>query len=215
MSTALIAGASGLVGNQLMNHLLKSREYSQIISIGRRKLDLVNSKITQHIIDFEELDTLDIKADVVFCCLGTTIKKAGSKEAFRKVDFLYPKLLAEYALKKGARAFYIITAMGADSKSSIFYNQVKGEIENELKQIPFEQLGIYRPSLLLGERVEQRLAEGIGQSVMRALGFLFVGSLKNYKAITGDKVAEFMLSQSLKSRKGAFVHLSGEMQAQN
>ena len=102
--------------------------------------------------------------------------------------------------------------MGADSKSSIFYNSVKGEIEDELKNSAIDQVEIYRPSLLLGNREESRVMEGISQKLMKATSFLFVGRLKNYKAICADKVAKFMLKQSLEVKKGLFVHLSGKMQ---
>ncbi len=212
MSVALIAGASGLVGGRLLNLLLDTEDYTKIVSIGRRKLKIIHPRLEQYISDFEKLDELDIKPDVVFCCLGTTIKKAGSKEAFKKVDFEYPKLLANYSLIKGANAFHIITAMGANSNSSIFYNKVKGEIEDELKSLAFRQMHIYQPSLLLGERQEKRLAEGISQSITKGLGFLFVGPLKNYKAIAGEKVAKSMYDKSIEHTEGVFVHLSGEMQ---
>ena len=144
--------------------------------------------------------------------MGTTIKKAGSKEAFKRVDFEFPKLLAQYAALNGAKSFHIITAMGADSNSSIFYNSVKGEIEDELESSSISQIEIYRPSLLLGERAEQRLMEGVGQALMKMVGFLFIGKLRNYKAIYGEKVASFMIQKSLKMSKGLTVHLSGEMQ---
>ena len=203
---------SGLVGNSLIKSLIQSKNYTKIISLGRRKVDFEVPKLIQYVIDFEQLDELDIKADTVFCCLGTTIKKAGSKETFRKVDFDYPKMLASYALKIGVKSYHIITAMGAGSNSKFFYNRVKGEIEDELRNLEFEQLHIYRPSLLLGQRQEQRTAEGIGQAVMKVLSILFVGPLKNYKAIKAEKVAWYMLHQSLISKKGSFIHLSGAMQ---
>ncbi|MCF6360276.1 MAG: oxidoreductase [Cyclobacteriaceae bacterium] len=212
MSVALIAGASGLVGSKLLSLLLENEEYKKVISIGRRKLELTHSKLEQYSVDFEHLGALDIEANVVFCCLGTTIKNAGSKEAFRKVDFDYPKMLANYGLKIGASSFHIITAMGADSNSNIFYNKVKGEIENKLKELAFEQLHIYRPSLLLGKRQETRVMEGVGQAVMKALSFLFIGSLSNYKAISANQVAKFLLGKSLLDDNGTFIYLSGEMQ---
>jgi len=212
MSVALIAGASGLVGGKLLILLLENEACDRVISIGRRKLELTHLKLEQHIIAFEKLDKLNAKADVVFCCLGTTIKKAGSKEAFRKVDFEYPKMLANYGLKIGANSFHIITSMGANSRSSIFYNRVKGEIEGKLKGLAFNKLHIYRPSLLLGERKEVRRIEGFGQSIMKGLGFLFIGTLKNYKAISGEQVAKFITDKSFSKTSGSFVYLSGEMQ---
>ena len=212
MRTALIAGASGLVGSSLLKLLLADEEYQKIISIGRRTLDIEHPKLEQHVISFEKLDDLKITIDAVFCCLGTTIKKAGSKDAFRKVDFEFPLLLEQFASKNGAKSFHIITAMGADSKSSVFYNSVKGEIEDELTSSTIDQVEIYRPSLLLGDRGESRIMEALGQKFMKAASFLFVGGLKNYKAIPVENVANFMLKQSLIARKGISVHLSGKMQ---
>ncbi len=211
MSVALIAGASGLVGGKLLRLLLENKKYQQVISIGRRKIEITHPKLKQYIMDFEGLDDFDIKVDVIFCCLGTTIKKAGSKEAFRKVDFDYPKMLANYGLKIGANSFHIITAMGANSNSSIFYNKVKGEIEEYLGHSSFEQLHIYRPSLLLGQRAETRTMEGVSQVIMKRLGFLFIGILKNYRAISANRVAKFMIGKSFSKTSGLFVYLSGEM----
>lgn len=212
MKTALIAGASGLVGSNLLKLLLSSNEYQKVISVGRRNVEMEDPKLEQYIVPFEDLRNLDFQIDVVFCCLGTTIKKAGTKEAFRRVDFEFPKLLAQYSLSKGAQAFHIVTAMGADSNSSIFYNSVKGEIEDVLKSTLLPQIEIYRPSLLLGERSEQRFMEGVGQVLMKLTGFLFIGKLRNYKAIDASAVARYMYQQSLKISKGLTAHLSGEMQ---
>ncbi len=212
MSVALIAGASGLVGGKLLKLLLAEEKYSKVISIGRRKLEMVNPKLDQRIIDFSTLDLLEVKADIIFCCLGTTIKKAGSKEAFKKVDLEYPQLLAKYGLQIGAKSFHIITAMGANANANIFYNKVKGQVEDKLKAMPFDELHIYRPSLLLGNRKENRAAEKMSQALMKFTGFLFIGLLKNYKAISGDDVARFMIAKSLLKMKGTNIYLSGEMQ---
>ncbi len=212
MSIALIAGASGLVGGKLLALLLVEKKYTKVISIGRRELDISHPKLDQYIIDFNNLEALKEKSDTIFCCLGTTIKKAGSKNAFRKVDFEYPLLLAKYGLQVGAKAFHIITAMGANAKAKIFYNKVKGQVEDESKQLKFEELHIYRPSLLLGNRKENRNVEKISQALMQFAGFLFIGFLKNYKAISANSVAQFMLAKAQVKIEGSKVYLSGEMQ---
>ncbi len=212
MSVVLLAGASGLVGSKLLVLLLESDKCQRVISIGRRKLEVIHPKLEQLIVNFEHLDNLDIKTDSIFCCLGTTIKKAGSKEAFRKVDFSYPKIIANYGLKIGANSFHIITAMGANSSSKFFYNKIKGEIEEYLDGLSFKQLHIYRPSLLLGQRPETRTMERVSQIIMKRLGFLFIGILKNYRAISANRVAKFMVGKSFSKTNGSFVYLSGEMQ---
>lgn len=212
MSVALIAGATGLVGNNLLHLLLASKEYSKVISIGRRKVKIEHTKLEQYIVDFNNLEEVNIKTDCVFCCLGTTIKKAGSQEAFKKVDFEYPKSLAKHSWEKGANSFHLISSMGANANSSIFYNKIKGEIEKEIINQSFKQAHIYRPSMLLGERKERRIIEAISLSLLKALRFLFVGLLKNYKVIKAERVAEFMLQSSLSKDDGVFVHSSGEMQ---
>lgn len=212
MSSVLIAGSTGLVGGHLLLALLANDTYDKIISIGRRKVEIQHPKLEQHIVDFNELEKISIEADIVFCCLGTTINKAGSKEEFRKVDFDFPKLLASYSLKSGAKAFHLISSMGANENSSIFYNKTKGEIENKIMNMSFNQLHMYRPSMLSGKRSEKRILEAIGLTVFKALRFLFIGPLKNYKVIEAEKVANFMVESSLIKKDGTFMHLSGNMQ---
>lgn len=212
MSVALIAGASGLVGNHLLHLLLKNDYFTQVVSVGRRKLPVTHSKLFQHIVDFENLAEESLKADHVFCCLGTTIKKAGSQEAFRKVDFTYPLELAKYGLGHGAKSFHVVTAMGAKADSKIFYSRIKGEVEEAIKALPFEQIHICRPTILLGERNESRVAEKVAQVVTKTLGFLFIGFLKKFKGIEAKQVAIFINEISLTDQKGIFVHSAREMQ---
>jgi len=212
LNTALIAGASGLIGSQLLQLLLSNNTFTNVVSVGRRKLPFEHSKLKQYIVDFDKLEELNVEVDAVFCCLGTTINKAGSKEAFKKVDYHFPLALANYAFEKGAKSFHIVTAMGANAQSGIFYNKVKGLVEDDLVKVEINQIHIYRPSLLLGNRAEKRVMERFGQLIMNALGFLFIGLLKNYKAIEANKVALFMLQSSTSDNNGCFVHSSGEMQ---
>jgi uncharacterized protein YbjT (DUF2867 family) len=161
-----------------------------------------------------DLDTLtehhdQLKADDVFCCLGTTIKQAGSQAAFRKVDYDYPLELAKLTKNQGASQFLIITALGSDAKSGIFYNQVKGEVEQAIDAVGFDSYHIFRPSLLLGERTEKRAGEGAATVVYKALGFMI--PLK-YKAIDSAKVAKAMLHFAKQNSKGKFIHESRELQ---
>ena len=212
MKTAVIAGHSGLIGRQLLDLLLADDYYTKVISLGRKSLDIENHKLVQKIIDFNEISFDAEHVDDVFCCLGTTIKKAGTKEKFRLVDFQFPINMANSCHQKGANSFSLISAMGADENSSIFYNKVKGEVEKAITNIGFPSVEIYRPSLLLGDRNESRAGEDFGKILMKALGFLFVGSLKNYKGIDSLKVARAMISYAKEQETGNHIHFSGELQ---
>lgn len=176
---ALIAGATGLVGSALLERLLNDDQYSKVISLQRGQALLTHPKLITMQTDFTNLDAL-ILPDVtdVFCCLGTTIKKAGSKEQFRKVDYEFPLALAQCGAKAHARHFLIVTAMGANASSSFFYNRVKGEVEQQLaafNSIPV--ISVLRPSLLLGKRVEKRTAESFGIVLAEGINTVFKTSL--------------------------------------
>ena len=167
--TALIVGATGLIGQHLTTTLLDSNEYSQVFVLVRRLLPLEHPKLAQVVVNFDALTAADIAGDDVFCCLGTTMKVAGSREAFEKVDYHYPLEVATFAQANGAKQFGIVTAMGADASSMIYYNRIKGHVETSLREVGFETLLIFRPSILLGERGEVRLGERIGKIFMRLL----------------------------------------------
>lgn len=213
--TAIISGASGLVGNNLLNLLLNSKKYEKVFCLVRKPLALNHKKLEQIIFDYNNSNEyLKLpKVDDVFCCLGTTIKKAGSQEAFKKVDFEYPLHLAKTTFNAGAKSFHVVTALGSNSKSNIFYNKVKGELEDALKNIKFEQLSIYRPSLLLGDRKENRLGEKLGAVFMKSFGFLMQGTLKKYKAIQAKDVAKAMLYVAVNDISKLKIILSDEIQA--
>lgn len=206
---AIVVGSTGLIGSELLKILEKDQSFTKITALVRKKTASVGTKVIEVEVDFGSLPAdLFEKQDVVFCCLGTTIKKAGSKEAFRKVDYEYPLLTAKIAKEKGVEQFAIVTAMGANPQSKIFYNNVKGDIENALKNINFESLGIFRPSMLLGDRAEVRTGERIGQAVMKLLSWAIP---KNYKAIQAQSVAIAMMNFAKKNQKGNFIIENGEM----
>lgn len=211
---AVIAGASGLIGNELVHLLLKQDSYKEVIILVRKKIDFTHPKLTQLVIDYDHpgADFQNLEADVCFCTLGTTMKKAGSKEAFLKVDYTYPLMLANHCKEKAFDQFHIVTAMGANETSSIFYNQVKGKIENDIQKLALNKLFIYRPSMLLGERSEFRMGEKIGQILMISLSFLFMGPLKKYQAIKGKTVAQSMINNSLKSNQKLNILESDQIQ---
>ena len=209
MKTALIAGATGLVGDFLLKELLEEEHYSKIIVLVRQPVEKVHPRLEQVVFDFENPDTSVIKADDVYCCLGTTIKKAGSKEAFRKVDYHYPLQLAQAAFDSGCKRFAVVTAVGSSEKSSFFYSRVKGELERELKKIPFQGLYIFRPSMLLGPRKEFRFGEEAGKLFMKALGFLFPD---NMKGVHVSRVARAMFYHVFQQQDGIHVIESAQIQ---
>lgn len=202
----LIAGATGLVGEHVLKYLLSNEFFEKVYSAGRREVPFEHEKLEQIIVNFDdEIDELP-ECDHIYCCLGTTMAKAGSKDAFKKVDYTYPLKLGKKAKADGS-GYSIISALGADAESSFFYNKVKGEIENDLASLELNQLIIHRPSLLLGDRNDNRFGETIGKWMSKIFWFLFFGPLKKYKPIKAKKVAASMVTESLKEhdKKVIFV----------
>jgi uncharacterized protein YbjT (DUF2867 family) len=214
MKTALIIGSTGLIGSQLLNILLESAAYDKVIAFVKRDTGKTHAKLTQHIIDFDKPESYQnlVVGDDFFCTIGTTIKKAGSKEAFRKVDFGYPQQFAAFALKNDLKQFLIITSLGADKAAGNFYLKTKGEIEDYLKQSSFASVSIVRPSLLLGDRKEFRLGEKIGAFFMKTFSFVFSGRLKKYKPIESETVAKALFKIAQKNKKGFSTYESNEVQ---
>lgn len=215
MATALIAGASGLVGGHLLRELLRVDEYDRVIAVGRRPLDVVDPKLSQVVTDFTALDrvTPDLKADDAFCCLGTTRRQAGSAEAFRAVDHGAVLAFAWAAQRAGARRFFLVSAMGADPASRIFYNRVKGETEEALRVLRFATLGLLRPGLLLGTRATPRLGERVAAAIFWLVDPLLVGRLAKYRPIEAEVVARAMLRCSFGTgARGVLVFESDEIQ---
>lgn len=213
---ALLAGATGLIGNEVLHLLLNDESYSNVIVITRKPLPISHPKAKNIVIDFDKLHELKLhiqNVDDVFCCLGTTMAIAGSKGAFYKVDFTYCYELAKVSLQMNAKQFLIISAMGSNIKSSIYYNRVKGEIENKLKELPFESLKILQPSMLLGNRKERRPGELGAKRLFKVLAFIFVGSLKKYKAIEASDVAKAMVSIAKMNSKGVETFQSDKLQS--
>ncbi|MCA1029635.1 oxidoreductase [Bacillus timonensis] len=194
--TALVIGATGLIGQHVVTYLLESPEYEKVTVWVRRPVPWTDSKLDVKVIDFEKMEEELFDFNDVFCCLGTTIKKAKSKETFKKVDLEYPLQVAKLAKESGSQQFLVVSAMGASASSKIFYNQVKGQLEEGLKKIEIPHLLIFRPSLLLGEREEFRFGEKVGEVFAKTLGFLMVGGLKKYRAIEGKQVAYAMVKKA-------------------
>jgi len=235
MNIALISGTSGLIGMQLLHQLLQGNSYDYVLSVGRRKLSLKHGKLVQIDGDLSNLtswkwedlvkaqslggeynrviDAISEKSAEIhaFSSLGTTIKVAGSKEKFRAIDHDLVIEFARWAKKIGASKFLYVSALGADSTSSVFYNKVKGETENDLKSIQFEYLGLFRPSLLLGNRSEFRMGELVATVLMKPLVWLKIA--KNIRPIYDYQVAKAMVKKALSTSSDSVeIVLSGQMQ---
>jgi uncharacterized protein YbjT (DUF2867 family) len=204
---AWIAGATGLVGRALVAELSGRIASGTVTALVRRSEGRKVSHVEERIVDFDRLEheLSGLAATHALCCLGTTIAKAGSQEAFRRVDFDYPLAFARAARAAGVRKFLIVTALGADPKSSVFYNRVKGEIEQALARLELPELHVFRPSLLLGEREERRPAERLAMALAKPVGALLFGPLKKYRAVDGSAVARAMASVALDERSAPGV----------
>lgn len=205
--TVILAGATGLVGRELLKKLLADPTVACVHSLGRRRPQIEHPKLTAHIVDFAALPALPA-ADELYLALGTTIKVAGSQAAFRAIDHDANLAVAKAALAAGVRRVGVVSAMGADARSKVFYSRVKGELENALASLPFEGLVIVRPSLLVGHREElgqpTRPGEAWGIAISKALGFLIPA---NYKPVAAGDVADALLSNTPSAKKK--VVLSG------
>lgn len=206
--TALVAGATGLVGAALLRRLLGHPEYAEIRAIGRRPPALQAANIRFVASDFANLGELapQLGADHVYCCLGTTLKAAGSRGAFEKVDYHMVVDLARAALASGAKRFVVVSAVGASEKSPAFYSRVKGRMEKDVMALPFEAVHVVQPSLLLGERAENRPGERIAQKASPLLSAVLRGPLAKYAPIRGDDVAAAMVALALRGAPGAHRH---------
>ena len=208
--TVLLAGATGLVGKEILKGLLADSSVAAIHVLGRRALEAPAAKVVSHVVDFRSLPALP-RADEVFLALGTTIKVAGSREAFRAVDFDANLAVARATLAAGARRAGLVSAMGASPQSGIFYSRVKGELEDALAALPFEGLVIARPSVLAGDRASlgqpERRGEKIALALSRLLGPLFPA---NYRAVPAAAVARSLLTR-VPTARGREVVLSGVM----
>jgi uncharacterized protein YbjT (DUF2867 family) len=204
-----IVGATGLVGNECLRLLLEHPDYDRVVALTRRPLAPTagaSSKLQAHVIDFDRLASYGtlLAVDQILCALGTTIKKAGSQPAFRKVDFEYPYEIAQLGYAKGARHFLLVSALGANAKSSVFYNRVKGELEEAVLALPYRSHTIIRPSLLVGERAETRLGEVIGAK----LGFLVP---TKYKPVRATDVARALVAAAVEEKPGTRIIESGDI----
>jgi uncharacterized protein YbjT (DUF2867 family) len=212
--TALLIGATGLIGSELLKTLLNCKEYTKVIVLGRKSLVIDHLKLEEKIIDFNQLHSLriDSQIDDVFSCLGTTIKKAKTQQAMRKIDVEIPLQVAKLTKALGAKHFLFVSALNANSQSAIFYSRMKGELEDEVKTIGFPSVSIFRPSLLLGKRQEFRLGEKLAEIFFYVFPFIFAGPLKKYKAIKAQTIAAAMLNAAQLHYAGVYVYPSDHIE---
>jgi uncharacterized protein YbjT (DUF2867 family) len=212
--TALLLGATGLVGGHVLDLLLDDPACTRVTVLGRRPVAKMHSKLDQRTADLGRLQDHEISfmVDHVFCCLGTTIAQAGTQEAFRRVDYDYVVDAARMAAQHGGRRYLVVTAAGANAKSRIFYNRVKGEAEDAIRALPLDAAVILRPSLLLGERAGTRTGESIAQRVMPALDWMLVGPMRRYRSIQASTVARAMVRLAKERPRGVRVVESDEIQ---
>lgn len=213
-NNAVVFGATGLVGGELINDLLKQNDFNKIIAIVRRDLPVSHPKFEIcRLDDYSHLLKLREKLDAAayFCCIGTTIKIAGSQEAFRKVDLEIPQQIAHLAESLSIPALVIISSIGADPASSNFYLRTKGEMEKTVREIYSGNLKFVRPSLLMGNRKEFRFAEKTSAVFMKAFGWLFAGPLRKYRGIYARDVARAMIKIS-RLPKDKVIFESDELQ---
>ena len=189
--TAIILGATGLTGNILLNNLLSDPSYEKVILFSRSKANVASPKIEEHIIDLFELDKhgKSFVGDVVFCCIGTTKSKTPDKEIYRKIDYGIPVAAAKLARQNNIKNFIVISAIGADSNSSVFYNKTKGEMEEAVLAQDVKNTYILSPSLIVGNRNERRFGEGMASVFMNLFDFLIP---KKYKVIKAETIAKAM-----------------------
>jgi uncharacterized protein YbjT (DUF2867 family) len=206
---ALVFGTNGMVGGFIVRELQDHMAFSAVEVFNRKPIDYYHLKVREHTIDYNKLDEYAhlIKGDDLFICLGTTLRKAGSVQAVEQIDRDYPIRIAQIAYANGVSRVAVVSSMGANPSSRNYYLRIKGEMEQGIREIPFEQIVIARPSLLFGRRKDFRLGELIGKGFMLAIDFMMIGPLKKYAGISAHKVATAMIAL-LKSSNRDIVYQS-------
>lgn len=204
---AIILGASGLIGSELLQLLIESEHYKEIVVFVRKPLAVQSDKLVQSITDFKNLEKLKtlISADIVFSCLGSTKAKTPDKKDYIYIDKTIPETITTYASENKVQQFHIVSALGANANSSIFYNKIKGETEDFIKHLPIPGIYIYQPSLIKGNRKEKRFGEDLAVILSKFIDPLLIGRLKKYRSIESITIAKAMYNQSLKNEKGIFT----------
>ncbi len=211
---AIIIGSTGLIGNYLLELLLNDENFETILALVRQPMSSKNKKLKYLQTNFENLENISdqIQGDCLFICVGSTIAKSKTKEAFFKIDYKLPVDISALAIKNGITTCLVVSSLGANAHSSNFYLQTKGKMEHDIEKLGFKSLVFMRPSLLFGARQEFRLGELIGKFTMKLMGPLFIGPLKKYRGIEGKTVAIAMLKTSLQERSGTCIYESDKIE---
>ncbi len=193
MKTAIVLGATGLVGSKLLDNLLRDDGFSKVKVLSRRSTGVAHEKLEEIIVNFDQPEDWADKVigDVLFCAFGTTLKKAGSKEAQYKIDYHYQYLVARLAAENGVLDCVLVSSPGANSDSKVFYTRMKGDLDRDVSKLGFDRFIIIQPSVLVGERPENRTGEKIGIFLGKAL--LWIPGLRKYRPISGQNVAKAMI----------------------
>lgn len=208
MKTALVLGATGLVGSQILQQLLADARYDNVLALTRRPLDVEHPKLKQILINFDSPDPAQIRGDELYCALGTTLRKAGSKEAQYRIDCTYPFEIGRIARENGVEKYLLVSSVGADAGSSNFYLRIKGELEEKLKTLEFPVFVAARPSLLLGKRPEFRMGEKIGIVLAQTFAFLIP---KKYRGIEARQVAGALIALANQDLEGVHIIESDQL----
>ncbi len=211
---AILCGGTGLIGSHIVHYLLSNNAYSKIVHLGRKKLAVESDKLVQYTVDFGQYVSYAplLKGHDLYICLGTTMAKAGDKESFKKVDYTYVMNIAKAALDNGVNQILLVSSVGANPNSRIFYNQVKGELERDISKLNFWSVHIFQPSILLGERPESRFGESVAKVIGKGLDFVLGGLLTKYKPVEADVVAKAMVNVAQKLEPGIHVYPSHFLQ---
>jgi uncharacterized protein YbjT (DUF2867 family) len=212
---ALVAGATGAVGREVVSQLLEDPEFALVQILVRRSTGRQHPRLAEFVTDFDDLEDFArrhpqlFSVDAVFCCLGTTLRAAGSRAAFEKVDYHYVVRLAELAAARKVPKFLMVSAVGANPKALAFYSRVKGRVEEAVGRLAFTSLHVMRPSLLMGPRDEHRPGEAAAQRIAPLLSPLLLGPLARYRPVRTSEVASEMIHLARQDRPGAFIHHLG------
>ena len=211
--TAIILGATGLTGSILLQKLIEDERYDTIKLFSRSKTEGLPNKVKQYIGNLLELEQFkeDFIADEVYCCIGTTSKKTPNKTLYKQIDYGIPVTAAKLSKENNIPAFLVISALGANKKSSVFYNKTKGDMEHDVLQQNIKNTIILRPSLIGGERNERRILEKIGLVVFKIIQPLFIGKLKKYKIINAESIAQAMIHLANNKSNAEVIITSNEI----